>query len=530
MTMRKSFLWLFVFIGVAIIVVAWLALRYMPPKVPENLDIPGIISYEETGRTNREVSINAKVSYLGAEYDANLTLKLDSNGQIVLPAEDEVFTTVVAEEESLELWRDTEKIGRLPIVFIANRNDASIYRVAPPGTSLRPISVRPGIQNLAVFHFDTEIQGMEGVTVKLFRDGKQFDSGKLPMITRLAGKEGVAKIDGVQIKGIGGTGVFSVFYDEHKLRVGTNKILPSARLLGYACWHESGTFLGMSDVCYILQGDKVTILGAQRAESELANVDIKGVVGDPVTKDGRLIIKTDGKYVLVSKDGKVDSINFSSDIPVSVSGNLIIADKRVYDLESRKEFLPNQKYWWVADGVFISQVGKDLIGISVGAEGMHEIWRLRLSKPLSTDAKLMRALNGIYYFRMGNSCSDYLDVSTGKCGKSVSLLGMKALDIFEGEDLSFPNGNKIKQNIVCTDEQGKPLWARIGTKPASFGATGVVVWDEKAQSTIIYDVTNGNEIASWKGTGILPKMLAESHFAATINKNHVIFIQRTIKY
>lgn len=528
--MRKSYLWLFVFIGVAIIVVAWLAFRYISPKVPENLEIPGVVSYEETGRTNREVSINAKVSYLGAEYDANLTLRLDSNGQIVLPAKDEVFTTVVAEEEGLELWRDTEKIGRLPLVFIANRNDTSIYRVAPPGTSLRPISVRPGIQNLAVFHFDTEIQGMEGVTVKLFRDGKQFDSGKLPMITRLAGKEGVAKIDGVQIRGIGGTGVFSVFYDEHKLRVGTNKILPTARLLGYTCWHESGFFLGMSDVCYILQGDKVAILGAQRAESELANVDTKGVVGDPVTKDGKLVIKTDGKYILVSKDGKVDPINFSSDMPVSVSGNLIIADKRVYDIESKKELTFNQKYLWVADGVFISQVGVNLIGTLVGAEGMREIWRLRLTKPLSTDAKLLKASNGIYYFRMGNTCSEYLEVSTGKCGKNITLLGMNALDVFDGEDLSFPNGNKIKQSIVCTDLQGKPLWARMGTKPASFGATGVIVWDEKAQSTIIYDVTNGNEIASWKGAGIQPKMLDQSHFAIIVNENHVIYVQRTIKY
>lgn len=530
MAMRKSFLWLFVFVGVAIIVVAWLALRYIPPEVPDNLAIPGVISYKETERNSQEILMEAKVSYLGTEYNARFALKLDAKGQIVLPGSDEVFTTVVAEEEGLELWRDTEKIGKLPIVFITGRNDAGIYRVGPPGTSLRPVSVRPGIQNLAVFHFDTEIQGIEGVSVTLFRDGRQFDAGKLPMITRLGGKQGIAKIDGVQVKGIGGTGVFSVFYSEHKLREGVNKILPTARFVGYTTWHDGGTFLGMSDVCYILQGDKVVILGQERAEAELTNVDLKGVEGDPITKDGRLVVKADGKYLIVSKDGKVSEIGFTTDLPVTVSGNMLVSGKRAFDLTNGKEFAFEEKYWWIADGVLLSQLGNELVGKTIASDGIQEKWRVKLAKPLKEDAKISKVKNDVFFFRMGKSCTEFINVLTGKCGKNIDILTFDSLETIEGEGLAFPNGFRIKQNIVCADENGKPLWARNGTKPERVGATSVLVWDDKAMANVIYDIVNGNEVISWKGSGLSVKRLNKSHLAATVNVNHLIFVQRLINY
>jgi hypothetical protein len=286
----------------------------------------------------------------------------------------------------------------------------------------------------------------------------------------------------------------------------------------------------MSDVCYILQGDKIVILGQERAEAELTNVEIKGVEGDPITKDGKLVVKADGKYLIVSKDGKVSEIGFSTDLPVTVSGKVLISGKRAYDLAHGKEFVFDEKYWWIADGVLISQLGDELVGKMVTSDGIEEIWRVKLDKPLKEDAKLSKVKSDIYFFRMGNNCTELINVSTGKCGKNIDLLSFDILETIEGEGLSFPNGYRIKQNIVCTDENGKPLWARNGTKPGRVGATSVLVWDDKTNTNVIYDIINGNEVISWKGTGLSVKRLNNSHLVATVNANHLIFVQRVIKY
>ncbi len=506
--------------------IAWWFLRYKTPRLPP-LDIPGLEKVEQVESDYGHIKAIATVKYLGVTYDCSFTVNIDANGELILPTKDQALTPIVSEDESLEIWKDQIKLGALPIVLAVNRESDNIYLVGPRGGSLKPMVVKPGMVNLAIFDQDTVIRGQEGVRVKVLRAGREVDDAKLPLATRLGNDPGVVEVQDVQVFGIGGVGIFNIYTGKTEIKRGNNNILPVGRFVGNHTWFDKGVYLGSSDVGYCANGDTINILSSDRKEVVLKDLDPKMVEGNGCLPDGSLVALAGGKLVNVHKDGTTSDIDFQSASPVSVSGGLIVSGKTLYDVAQGKAFDAGVDFDYIAFGVAIQNSSGKLQAYRLAPEGPQTIWTK--ASHLAKNAKLVVVRQGIVFFDMGDRCTEYLDVRTGASGRALSALGKKdQLDIIEGDGLCFPNGSRIKQGVVCVTEDGKLLWGRTGEKPKRIGAYGVAVEDRTGRKTT-YDISTGEEVTSWIWTNMNIASLDEAYFTLIVNGNHTIFVQRLIR-
>jgi len=528
-TMRKTLLFVVGFVLLVTLGLVWYFTRYIPPEVPE-LSIPGLEAVSEVERDYSHVLLSATVKYLGNSYVCSLDLKIGSDSKLILPTKDQVFTAVISEEDGLELWRDNRKIGKLPIVFISDKNgDGSIYLVGPAGESLRPVFVKSGMVNLATFKYDTIIRGQEGVRVQIYKETRQIDDGKLPMMVRLGDKTGRADIkDGLQVWGIGGIGVFNVYAGYTQLKKGQNEVMPIGRFTGSDAWFDKGKFLGASDVAYALSGEKVNIIGEVQKEVAVPGIDISLVDGDPVLADGSIVLGLNGKLVTLDKTGAIKELGFAPSGKARISGNFIISGKDVFDTKTGKTYKVPDKYDFLADGVFVTTRNEKLLTRSFVDGSLKTIWE----KPCKIgDGPSISIVSGsLVFLYKGDRCTEFFDVGTGKSGYDQDLLVEKPeIEVVQGEGLCFPSGLRIKNGIVCVNQKGKMVWGRAVENQKRFGAFGVWVNSKTTAVNTIYDVRNGNEIMYWEWPTIVPKIINAEYLCFVSGNDHTVFVKRTLK-
>jgi len=528
-TMKKTLLFVAGFVLLVALGLVWYFTRYVPPKVPE-LAIPGLETVSEVERDYSHVLLSATVKYLGNSYICSLDLKIGSDSKLILPTKDQVFTAIVSEEDGLELWRDNRKIGKLPIVFISDKNeDGSIYLVGPVGESLRPVFVKSGMVNLATFKYDTIIRGQEGVRIQVYKEIKQIDDGKLPMMVRLGDKIGRADIkDGLQVWGIGGTGVFNVYAGYTQLKKGQNEVMPVGRFTGSDAWFDKGRFLGASDVAYALSGEKINIIGEVQKEVAVPGIDTSLVEGDSVLADGNIVLGSNGTLVSLDKTGAIKDLGFVPSEKAMVSGNFIVSGENVFDTKTKKTYKVPDKYNFLADGVFVTSQNGKLLARSFVDGSLKTLWE----KPCKIgDGSSISIISGsLVFLYKGDRCTEFFDVRTGKSGYDQGLLVEKPeIEIVQGEGLCFPSGLRIKNGIVCVNQKGKMVWGRAGENQKRFGAFGVWVSSKTTAVNTIYDVRNGNEIMYWEWPTIAPKIINAEYLCFVSGNDHTVFVKRTLK-
>lgn len=527
--MKKTLLFVTGFVLVIALGLVWYFARYVPPEIPE-LDIPGLETISEVERDYSHVLLSATVKYLGNSYVCSLDLKIGTNSRFILPTKDQVFTAVVSEEEGLELWRDNRKVGKLPIVFISDKNeDGSIYLVGPAGESLRPVFVKSGMVNLATFKYDTIIRGQEGVRVQIYKETKQIDDGKLPMMVRLGDKTGRADIkDGLQVWGIGGTGVFNVYAGYTQLKKGQNEVMPVGRFTGSDAWFDKGKFLGASYVAYTLSGEKVNIISEGQKEVTVPGISTSLVEGDPVLADGSIVLGSNGKLVSLDKTGAVRELGFAPSGKARISGNFVISGKDAFDTKTGRTYKVPDKYDFLVDGVFVNIQNGKLFARSFIDGSLKTIWE----KPCKIDdgPSISIVSGSLVFLYRGDGCTEFFDVRTGKSGYDHGLLVEKPeVEVVQGEGLCFPSGLRIKNGIVCVNQKGKMVWGRAGENQKRFGAFGVWVSSKTTAVNTIYDVRNGNEIMYWEWPVIVPKLINAEYLCFVSGDDYTVFVKRTLK-
>jgi len=529
--MRKWFWIACVLILVVGVVVAWMVLRWRPLEIPKDLYIPGLESFTEVDRNYEHINIIAKIKHLGTTYNCALELKIDQNGQLVLPNNDESFTVVVSDESNLELWRDDRKIGNVPVVFIAPRHDPGFYRVGPPGSSQRPIAVSSNMVNLVTYVFDTVIKSPESVMVKVLKNDKEIASGRIPLNLKLGDGEAKAVIVGVQIRGYAGTGAFQFFTGDFPIKKGVNSIVAAGRILGADLWHEDGVFLGTNSgygdlnedkVCFIGKTDKIVLLGKNRKEVIVGNIQFDRLYGYPIKNTSSVYVSSSNKLQIVDTQAKLTLDSNFQEFPAWISPfqNLLPIPKRRMGpiLADLNRFMLDQFHITYQEGHLkcISQQTRNLL------------YSVKFHLPET--AVLQRYNNNVIFFTDGNRSTEFMDIKTGNTGSDLKNLQKKeVLDWITGDGLVYPSGHRIKKGIVCLDTQGRTLWARQDGRIERIDTLGIKVTNEKTGEVSCYDVRNGQLLASWKNVDADIPFLDERYMVISVQGNHTIFVQRTIK-
>ncbi len=471
------------------------------PIVPPEIRVPGFQSMEMISSDRRGADFTVVVQHLGMEYFCDLHIALSANSEWVLPLSDELFTVVVSDEKGLVLTSNNQLIGRVPVVFIAPINNSRTYRVGGPGQSKKPIYVKSGVVNLASFDSNTLIRGVEGLRVKVFSDGKETASGRLPMAVNLE-KSATLVVDGLQTRTLAGKGLIQGYWGNQIVREGTNSILPQGRFTGidmvsfqgfpYAIKNNEVILINTTDNKMIrFDGETTHEILLQDSIPQLNKIN-------HIRKNGDVIFLSEENVLYsVSTEGIVSKIKHDLDTSnIFASGDFLISTGgKILNLETGKTGTLKNNYKHFHDGIGIMFEDKTLSGWELSEDDEKNIWTLRAD--LSEEMKMIPVNDDVVFFTLGNVCTMYLDVKQGLSSLTLDEFVLdNPLEWITNREMNFPGGEGIKPGIVVFDSSGEMAWSRPGGNIQRVGYNNVMITSD--DEIRVYDLGSGIETCSWK--------------------------------
>jgi len=471
------------------------------PIAPPEIRIPGFQSMEMVSSDQRGADFMVTVQHLGMEYFCGLHIALSANSEWVLPLSDELFTVVVSDEKGLELTSNNQLIGRVPVVFIAPVNNSRTYRVGGPGQSKKPIYVKSGVVNLASFDSNTLIRGVEGLRVKVFSDGIETASGRLPMAVNLE-KIATLVVDGLQTRTLTGKGLIQGYWGNQIIREGTNSILPQGRFTGVdmVSFHGFPYAIKNNEIILINTSENKMIRYNGETTHEILLQDTIPQLNkiNHIRKNGDVIfLSEDSELFSVSTEGMISKINHDLDTSnIFASGDFLISTGgKILNLETGKVGTFKNDYEFFHDEIGMTFENGTLSGWELSEDDEKNIWTLEAN--LSEEMKMTSVNDDVVFFTLGNICTMYLDVKQGLSSMTLDEFVLDGpLEWITNREMNFPGGEGIQPGIVVFDSSGEMAWSRPGGNIQRVGFNNVMITSD--DEIRVYDLGSGIETCSWK--------------------------------
>lgn len=500
--MRNKTILTVAIVAIAIIAIGflWHVSIFRPPELPP-VHIPGMQSIEMISYDNRGGDFDVTIKYLGMEYECNLYIAISAEGKWILPREDEVFTVVVSDEKNLVLTANNKTIGRLPIVFISLIDNSKTYRMGAPNQSKKPIFVSEGSVNLAHVDSNTLIRGAEGLRVKVFEEGVEIASGRLPLAVNIQNLC-VLAIEGLQTRALSGKGLIQGYWGIRDIYEGTYSVYPSGRFTGVDLIKLEGYILASTDNHMVLVSktfDSITLWdGESTHRIELDDITVRPGRFAHITPDGSLVFTSvDDRLFIADKEGIIKELFWSAEpSDIKISGDILISgDGSLFNPITGEEGNLNIYFDFIHGGCGMRIEDNELTGWKLSTENIERVWSVDAVD--MEGAEMTTVSSDIIYFTDGNLCTQFLNVTNGFTSEVPDIFAEPApLEWINDRVLNFPGGEGIDEGILAFDADDEMVWSRPGGHLSQVGHQAVMV--TSGDEIHVYDLGTGIETCSWK--------------------------------
>jgi hypothetical protein len=506
---KKLVITLVVVLGI-VITGAIIFLLSRPSQPQEFSSIPGFKSAKLVYGDKFDKIYDITVVDGGRELHCKLNLKVDANGNLILPGKDEIFTTVLSEQSNLTLSDDSGKLGQIPGVFITKVDSKQNFHVWSPGKNEVPVDIETGKINNLSLNLDTIIKGSEGMAVSVTSNGSEIASGKLPLKLSLGKTKATATIDGLFVSQMLSSGLFHVFNGSQPVSAGTNTIKPIAQTVGNSIWFHKGEFVSLQDgVCVVADNGKV-FYKKDKNDVSVETPDIDPSKGAVILGDVSLFWVNLSGTVMTNQTGKTAiPTSLRASRPLDKSGDYLIVDGHAYDV-ALKPFNPLPGWQWSVDGCFM-KMDKGFL-VCTGKSS----WKAKAQIPIGSNCQI--SSKGKAFFSFGSKVSKPFELTTGQ---TEDIDGI----VLEGTgEMNFPDGTSVKDNIQ-TNIDGKSIWRRIGWTLEKKGTSGVLCFNKKTGELELINADNGLKILFWNDEDIIIDYLDVDWLVFSLN-GYTICVKR----
>lgn len=495
---------------IAVIITGLSIFLLTKPTLPQEFPtIPGFKSAKLVSGDSFDKVYDITIIENGRELHCKLNLKVDAQGNLIVPGKDEIFTTVLSDQTGLILSNDSGKLGEIPGIFIIKVESKQNFHVTKPGKDPMPVEIQPGKVNNLSQDFDTLIKGPEGLAISVISNGSEIASGKLPLKLSLGETKATATVDGLFVSQMLSSGLFHIFNGSQPISVGINTVKPIAQTVGNSIWFHKGEFVSLQDgVCVVADGSRVFYkLNKDEVYSDTPDIDTKK--GAVILGQNLFWVDLSGRVMATNKDGSSRTTPLKTGKPLAKTGQYLIIDGQAYDSDL-KAFNPLPGWQWTVDGYFMKMEKGFLV-----CSGKSS-WKAKAEIPADSTCQIFS--KGKAFFSFDGKVTKPFELATGQ---TEDIDGI----VLEGTgEMNFPDGTSVKDNIQ-TNVDGKSIWRRIGWTLEKKGTSGVLCFNKKTGELELINADNGLKILFWNDEDIIIDYLDVDWLVFSLN-GYTICVKR----
>lgn len=502
-------------IGIAVVIglmalATFIILQVRPNGIPDQLkSIPGFAGATKVSQNSFDLVFDVAIKDK-TETLCRLNLKIDAQGNPILPQKDETFTVIITEPSIYNLSDLSGNRGSLPGVFITKIDSSETWSLTASGKDPVPVTIEPGKINYPDLSRNSAITGPKGLPITVESEGIEIASGRLPLSLNLVKPNAIATVGKAYVSHMLSSGLMHIYLGSQPVSKGSNVFRPAAQAVGSSIWFTEGNFVGFDGrTSFVEQNQKLYFKIGDKEQS----VDTKGI------NPNLGAFENDGFVYWVDSQGFINKTsvannsvktNATTDKPILRSGQHVIAGSKVYDM-SMTLANPMQNWRWTAQGWFLKIDDGYLT-----ASGKSS-WKRKTAIP--KDAQLMLHSGTMAYFEINGKVSQLFDLENGQA-ENLEEISLQRIG-----EIGFPDGVYVKDSVQHSD--GKSFWSRKGWKLEKFGAFGVLCHNPDTGEKELISHENGLKALFWSQSDCRVHYLDKNNLVFGIG-NTVFSVRRII--